>query len=143
MTRLKVTCYNVKLAGLWFFVKNSNFYISYFYKSYQLIYSYFRDHFYIYIFIFIGVYSSARRPFKVLQMIESNNYVINLPLNFDISSIHLIRRISLYIKHNSLSLIFLLKPLPHYPYLWHQINILMLLWMYKLFLSGMVNFSKS
>jgi len=25
-------------------------------------------------------------PFKVLQMIGSNNYVIKLPLNFDISS---------------------------------------------------------
>jgi hypothetical protein len=29
---------------------------------------------------------SNARPFKVLQMIESNNYVIKLPLNFDISS---------------------------------------------------------
>jgi len=28
---------------------------------------------------------SSTRPFKVLQMIESNNYVIKLPLNFDIS----------------------------------------------------------
>ena len=29
---------------------------------------------------------SSARPFKVLQMIESNNYVIKLPLNFDINS---------------------------------------------------------
>jgi len=29
---------------------------------------------------------SSARPFKVLQMIESNNYVIKLSLNFDISS---------------------------------------------------------
>jgi len=29
---------------------------------------------------------NSARPFKVLQMIESNNYVIKLPLNFDISS---------------------------------------------------------
>ena len=46
MTKLKVTCYNVKLAGLWFFVKNSNFYISYLYKSYQLIYSIFETFFF-------------------------------------------------------------------------------------------------
>jgi hypothetical protein len=30
---------------------------------------------------------SSARPFKVLQMIESNNYVIKLSLNFDINSI--------------------------------------------------------
>jgi hypothetical protein len=29
---------------------------------------------------------SSARPFKVLQMIESNNYVIKLTLNFDINS---------------------------------------------------------
>jgi predicted phosphoadenosine phosphosulfate sulfurtransferase len=39
MIILKVICYNIKLADLWFFVKNSNFHISYLYKSYQLIYS--------------------------------------------------------------------------------------------------------
>jgi len=30
---------------------------------------------------------SSVKSFKVLQMIESNSYVIKLPLNFDISSI--------------------------------------------------------
>jgi hypothetical protein len=29
---------------------------------------------------------SSARPFKVLKMIESNNYIIKLQLNFDISS---------------------------------------------------------
>jgi len=29
---------------------------------------------------------SSAWPFKVLQMIESNNYIIKLTLNFDISS---------------------------------------------------------
>jgi hypothetical protein len=29
---------------------------------------------------------SSARPFKVLQIIESNNYVFKLPLNFDINS---------------------------------------------------------
>ena len=28
----------------------------------------------------------SARPFKVLQMIKSNNYIIKLSLNFDISS---------------------------------------------------------
>jgi hypothetical protein len=28
---------------------------------------------------------SSVRPFKVLQMIESNNYIFKLPLNFDIN----------------------------------------------------------
>ena len=30
---------------------------------------------------------SSARPFKVLQMIKSNNYIIKLSLNFDINSI--------------------------------------------------------
>ena len=68
---------------------------------------------------------SSARPFKVLQMIESNNYVIKLSLNFDISSTFNMKDL-VFIKH-SLSLMLLLIPLPHYPYLWHKRNILMLL----------------
>ncbi|KAL9407207.1 hypothetical protein Peur_004179 [Populus x canadensis] len=33
----------------------------------------------------IDLLVSSARPFKMLQMIESNNYIIKLPLNFDIS----------------------------------------------------------
>jgi hypothetical protein len=69
---------------------------------------------------------SSARPFKMLQMIESNNYIIKLQLNFDISCTFDMRT-SLYIKHNSLSPMLFLKLLPHYPYLWHKRNILMLL----------------
>ena len=69
---------------------------------------------------------SSVRPFKVLKKIESNIYVIKLSLNFDISSTFDMKNLVIY-KNNSLSLILLLKPLPHYPYLWHKRNILMLL----------------
>ena len=69
---------------------------------------------------------SSVRPFKVLKMIESNIYVVKLSLNFDISSTFDMKNLVIY-KNNSLSLMLLLKPLPHYPYLWHKRNILMLL----------------
>jgi len=39
---------------------------------------------------------SSARPFKVLQMIKSNNYVIKLPLNFDISSTSNMKDLSFY-----------------------------------------------
>jgi len=39
---------------------------------------------------------SSARPFKVLQMIKSNNYVIKLPLNFDISSTFNMKDLSIY-----------------------------------------------
>jgi len=39
---------------------------------------------------------SSARPFKMLQMIESNNYVIKLLLNFDISSIFNMKDLSIY-----------------------------------------------
>jgi len=39
---------------------------------------------------------SSTRPFKVLQMIKSNNYVIKLPLNFDISSTFNMKDFSFY-----------------------------------------------
>jgi len=39
---------------------------------------------------------SSARPFIVLQMIKSNNYVIKLPLNFDISSTFNIKDLSIY-----------------------------------------------
>jgi len=39
---------------------------------------------------------SSVRPFKVLQMIKSNNYIIKLPLNFDISSTFNIKDFSIY-----------------------------------------------
>jgi len=59
MTRLKGTCYNVKLVDLWFFIKKSKFHISYLYKSYQLIYLILEDHFFnlIYIYIYIYIYT--------------------------------------------------------------------------------------
>jgi hypothetical protein len=38
----------------------------------------------------------SARPFKVLQMIKSNNYVIKLPLNFDISSTFNMKDLSIY-----------------------------------------------
>jgi hypothetical protein len=39
---------------------------------------------------------SSARPFKMLQMIESNNYVIKLPLNFNISSSFNMKDLSIY-----------------------------------------------
>ena len=39
---------------------------------------------------------SGARPFKVLQMIESNNYVIKLPLKFDINSTFNMKDLSIY-----------------------------------------------
>jgi len=39
---------------------------------------------------------SSARPFKVLQMIKSNNYVMKLPLNFNISSIFNMEDLSIY-----------------------------------------------
>jgi hypothetical protein len=39
---------------------------------------------------------SSARPFKVLQMIKSNNYVIKLPLSFDINSTFNIKDFSIY-----------------------------------------------
>jgi hypothetical protein len=39
---------------------------------------------------------SSARPFKMLQMIKSNNYVIKLPLNFDISSTFNMKDLSIY-----------------------------------------------
>ena len=39
---------------------------------------------------------SSARPFKVLQMIKSNNYVIKLPLNFDISFTFNMKDLSIY-----------------------------------------------
>ncbi|KAJ6888273.1 hypothetical protein NC652_029341 [Populus alba x Populus x berolinensis] len=39
---------------------------------------------------------SSARPFKVLQMITSNNYVIKLPLNFDINSTLNMKDLSIY-----------------------------------------------
>jgi hypothetical protein len=39
---------------------------------------------------------SSVRPFKVLQMIKSNNYVIKLPLNFDINSTFNMKDLSIY-----------------------------------------------
>jgi hypothetical protein len=39
---------------------------------------------------------SSARPFKVLPMIKSNNYVIKLPLNFDISSTFNIKDLGIY-----------------------------------------------
>jgi hypothetical protein len=39
---------------------------------------------------------SSARPFKVLQMIQSNNYVIKLSLNFDISSTFNMKDLSIY-----------------------------------------------
>ena len=56
MTRLKGTCYNVKLVDLWFFIKKSKFHISYLYKSYQLIYLILEDHFFNLIYIYIYIY---------------------------------------------------------------------------------------
>jgi len=42
---------------------------------------------------------SSARPFKVLQMIKSNNYVIKLPLKFDISSTFNMKDLSIYKIH--------------------------------------------
>jgi hypothetical protein len=39
---------------------------------------------------------SSARPFKVLQIIKSNNYVIKLPLNFDINSTFNMKDLSIY-----------------------------------------------
>lgn len=39
---------------------------------------------------------SSARPFKVLQMIKSNNYIIKLSLNFDISSTFNMKDLSIY-----------------------------------------------
>jgi hypothetical protein len=39
---------------------------------------------------------SSDRPFKMLQMIKSNNYVIKLPLNFDISSTFNMKDLNIY-----------------------------------------------
>jgi hypothetical protein len=39
---------------------------------------------------------SSARPFKVLQMIKSNNYVIKLSLNFDISATFNMKDLSIY-----------------------------------------------
>jgi len=39
---------------------------------------------------------SSTRPFKVLQMIKSNNYVIKLPLNFDISFTFSMKDLGIY-----------------------------------------------
>jgi len=45
---------------------------------------------------------NSARPFKMLQMIKSNNYVIKLPLNFDISSTFNMKDLSIYkIQHIS------------------------------------------
>ena len=44
-------------------------------------------------------------------MIESNSYVIKLSINFDVSSIFYMKDL-VYIKHNNLSSMILLKPLP-------------------------------
>jgi len=60
-----------------------------------------------------------------LQMIESNNYVIKLPLNFDISSTFNMKDLIIYKIQPILNAPF--DTLPHYPYLWHKRNILMLL----------------
>jgi len=58
ITRLKVTFYNVKLASLWFFIKKSNFHISYLYKSYQLIYSILETIFFYLKYIYLtGIYT--------------------------------------------------------------------------------------
>ena len=80
------------------------------------------------------------RPFKVLQMIKSNSYVIKLPSNFDINSIFNMKDFVLYkIQHiyNALfenpALLFLSLA---------QKNILILFWMYKLFLLWMMNFNE-
>jgi hypothetical protein len=83
---------------------------------------------------------SSVRPLKVLQMIESNCYTIKLPLNFNIILTFDMK--DLVLKHN-LSLMILLKLFPYYPYLWHKRNIIILLWMHKLFLPGMLNFNES
>ena len=65
---------------------------------------------------------SNAKPFKVLQMIESNSYVIKFPSNFDISSTFnmkdmLIYKIQKHIFNDPLMI--LMKSLPLYPYNWH------------------------
>jgi hypothetical protein len=73
-------------------------------------------------------------------MIESNNYVIKLPLKFDISSTFDMKAFAIYKTQQSL---------PNDPFEtsdsfhWHKMNILVLLWMHKLFLPGIAKLSKS
>ena len=45
----------------------------------------------------------SARPFKVLQIIESNSYVIKLPLNFDISSTFYMKDVIIYKIRQSIS----------------------------------------
>lgn len=45
--------------------------------------------------------SSSVKPFKVLQMIESNNHVFKLPLKFDISSTFNMNDLVIYITQQS------------------------------------------
>lgn len=52
-------------------------------------------------------------------MIELNSYVIKPPLNFDMNYFwH--EKALLYIKHNNLSLMILIKSLLHYHCFWHK-----------------------
>ena len=67
---------------------------------------------------------SSARPFKVLQIIESNSYVIKLLLNFDISSIFDMKDLVICKTRQPMHL---LISLPHHPYHWHKKNILILL----------------
>jgi len=84
---------------------------------------------------------SSATLFKVLQMIKSNSYIIKLPLDFDINSTFDMKDFVIYkIQFISNAPFETHIPLSLY---FPQKNILMLLWMLKLFLLHIMNFSES